>query len=162
MTAHRHVVIAVVAVLAMATAVFALRSWVGLEPAEKSASTSSESSTVAAPEPSASPSAQATPSPTASPSPSATPPALPPAPQPGQASGPMSTSGVTSAIRSRTQAVAGRSTSVSCPATVPAAKGTRFRCTVAYASRPSVPVADATVRITGPGGRFVWESRSRG
>ncbi|GAA2070104.1 hypothetical protein GCM10009821_03730 [Aeromicrobium halocynthiae] len=72
----------------------------------------------------------------------------------------MSPAGIAGDIQARLDRTGPR-TSVSCPQAVSEAVGTSFTCSVAYADRPRVVVADATVNIVGPGLRYVWRSTPR-
>ena len=155
----------VVTVLVLAGGVFGLRSWVGTEGSDERVAPNTVGQTVTpTPTPTPTPTLRASASPSAEPSPSATPrrTATPRPPQQGPAPRTTrSTAAVVSQIRSSLDAQ-GRATTVACPASVPAAVGTTFSCTVAYADRPGVVVADASVRITSASGRFTWRSTSRG
>jgi hypothetical protein len=161
----------VVGVLVVAGGVFGLRSWIGTEPASDDAAAPGVVSGTSTPSPSTPASPTVTASPSSTPTPSATPTPTPtrttatPSPTPRRTAAPeprstRSTGAVVARIKSSLDAK-GEPTSIWCPPTVPAAVGTTFGCTVAFASDPATVIADATVRITSADGRFTWRSTPR-
>lgn len=166
--------VGVLAVLLLAGGVFGVRSWLGVDDAvaaggapasERVVPTRSPAAPVVAsptptPERTEKPRRKSTPKPSPTPTQASTEPPATPTPTPA-ARTTRSTAAAASQIKTALDA-RGKRTLVSCPATVAAAVGTRFSCTVAYASAPSTVVADARVRITSAEGTFTWTSVSRG